>query len=162
MAQHHHAGEHLRHRIDLVLARVLRCAAVCRLEDRDSLAEVRTGGESEPADHPRAQIRKHVAVQVRQDEQVVFLGTLHELHAHVVDDAVVELDVTVLLRDLACDAQIETVGELHDVRLVHGCDFATAVAARVVERELHDAARARDRDRLDRDAGVVVRQLSAV
>ena len=48
----------------------------------------------------------------------------------------------------------EPVRELHDVRLVHGRDLAAAVAARVVEGELDDAARAGDRDRLDGDARV--------
>ena len=52
------------------------------------------------------------------------------------------------------DAEEEAVRELHDVRLVHGGDLAAAVPARVVEGELDDPARAGDRDRLDRDAGV--------
>ena len=60
------------------------------------------------------------------------------------------------------DAQEEAVGELHDVRLVDGRDLAAAVAARVVEGELDDPARPRDRDRLDRDARVAVAQLAAV
>jgi hypothetical protein len=58
--------------------------------------------------------------------------------------------------------QVQAVRELHDVRLVHGRDLAAAVAARVVEGELDDAARAADRDRLDRDAGVVVSELAAL
>ena len=45
---------------------------------------------------------------------------------------------------------------------MHGRDLATAVPSRVVESELDDAARAADRDRLDRDAGVVVRELAAL
>src|SRR5205823_2192778 len=48
------------------------------------------------------------------------------------------------------------------VRLVHGRDLAPAVAARVVERELDDAARAGDGDRLDRDPCVAVPELPAV
>ena len=133
-----------------------------RLEDRGGLAEVRAGSDPEPADHPRAEVGEDVAVEVRQHEDVVLLRPLHELHAHVVHDPVVELDVGVLRRDLARDVQPEPVGELHDVRLVHGGDLAAAVAARVVERELEDAARARHGNRLDRDTGVVVAELPAV
>ena len=59
-------------------------------------------------------------------------------------------------------AQPEAVGELHDVRLVDGRDLAAAHPAGVVERELEDASRAGDRDRLDRDPGVLVRQPAAV
>ena len=59
-------------------------------------------------------------------------------------------------------AQPKAVRELHDVRLVHAGDLAAAHPARVVERELEDAARAGDRDRLDREPGVGLRQLLAV
>ncbi len=125
-----------------------------RLEDRDTVSEVGARREPEPADHPRAQVGDDVAVQVREHEHVVFLRPLDELHAHVVHDTVVELDARVLLGDLAGHAQEEPVGELHDVRLVHGRHLAAAVAPRVVDRELDDPARAADRDRLDRDPGV--------
>jgi hypothetical protein len=74
----------------------------------------------------------------------------------------VELDVGVLGRDLLGHAQVEAVGELHDVGLVHGRDLAAAVAAREVEGELDDSARAGDRDRLDRDACVAVAQRPAL
>src|ERR1700738_2848380 len=43
----------------------------------------------------------------------------HELHAHVVDDAVLELDVRVALGDLPADGEVEPVRVLHDVGLVH-------------------------------------------
>ena len=88
---------------------VLRRGAVRRLEDRDALAEVRARSDAEPADHPGAEVGEDVAVEVREHEHVVLLGPLHELHAHVVHDAVVELDVVVLGGDLARDAQEEAV-----------------------------------------------------
>ena len=72
---------------------VLRRGAVRRLEDGDALAVVRAGREAEAADHAGAEVGEDVAVEVRQHEHVVLLGPLDELHAHVVDDAVVELDV---------------------------------------------------------------------
>ncbi len=126
------------------------------------LAEVRAGRDAEAADQSGGEVGDDVAVQVRQHHHVVLLGPLDELHAHVVRDPVVELDVGVLGGDLARDAQPETVGELHDVRLVHRRDLLAAHPARVVERELEHPARAGDRDRLDRDAGVGLRQLVAV
>src|SRR4029450_8092203 len=104
-------------------------------------AEVSARGEAEPADQARREVGDDVAVEVRQYEHVVLLGPLDELHREVVDDAVLELDVRVLLRDLAGDLQPEAVRELHDVRLVHARDLAAAEAARVVEGELEDAAR---------------------
>ena len=103
VAEHEDARQHLRDRVDLVLAGVLRRGAVRRLEDRDRLAVVRAGSDTEPADHPRREVGEDVAVEVRQHEHVVLLRPLHELHAHVVHDPVVELDVDVLGRDLAGD-----------------------------------------------------------
>jgi hypothetical protein len=135
---------------------------VRRLEDGDVLAVVRAGRHAEPADQPRADVGHDVAVEVREHEHVVFLGVLHDLHAHVVDDLVLELDVGVLGRDLACGVEPEPVGVLHDVRLVHGRDLRAAGFARVSEGKLDDLPRAGDRDRLDRDPGVAVGQAAAV
>ena len=50
-----------------------------------SVPIVRAGGDAQPADQPGAQVAEDVAVQVRQDDHVVQLRLLHELHAHVVD-----------------------------------------------------------------------------
>ena len=87
--------------IHLVLARVLRRRAVRRLEQRRLGAEVGARGDAEAADEAGAQVGDDVAVQVRAHQHVVQLGLLHELHAHVVDDAILELDVGVALGDLA-------------------------------------------------------------
>src|SRR5882724_9238408 len=142
--EHQHSRKHLRHWVDLVLARVFRRGAVRRLEDRDALAEVPAGGEPEPADHSGAEIGEDVAVEVRQHEHVVLFRALDELHAHVVHDAVVELDVTVLYSDLLRDTEKQAVGELHDVGLVYRRHFASAVPTRIVEGELDDPPSARD------------------
>src|SRR5205823_14931630 len=52
--------------------------------------------------------------------------------------------------------------ELHDVRLVHARHLAASVLACVVECELENLPRTADRDRLDRDAGVLVAELPAL
>ena len=58
------------------------------------------GATPRPPTRPAARSLSDVAVQVRQHQHVVQLGLLHELHAHVVDDAVFELDVRILLGHL--------------------------------------------------------------
>ena len=126
-----------------------------RLEHRGVDPEVPARRDAEAADEAGAEVGDDVAVQVREHEDVVELGLLHELHAHVVDDPVLELDVGVLGCDLARDLEPEAVGVLHDVGLVHRGDLPAAGAAGVVEGELHDAARAGLGDGLDRDPGVV-------
>src|SRR5439155_590582 len=82
-----------------------------------------------PTDETGHEVGDDIAVQVREHEDVVQLGLLYELHAHVVDDAVLKFDVRVLLRDLAGDLQKESVRELHDVGLVHGGHLAALVRA---------------------------------
>ena len=69
--QHQHARQHHGHRVDLVLARVLRRAAVRRLEHRAVGADVGARRQPQAADHARAEVRDDVAVQVRAAEDVV-------------------------------------------------------------------------------------------
>ena len=45
---------------------------------------------------PAVEVAEDVAVQVRHHQHVVVLRPLHELHAHVVDDPVVEVDLRVV------------------------------------------------------------------
>src|SRR5581483_784104 len=66
-----------------------------------------------------------------------------------------ECDVGILPRDLARDPQEQSVGELHDVRLVHRGDLVALVRARVLEGELHDPARAELANVLDGDRRVL-------
>ena len=154
MAEHHHAGQHHRHRVHPVLAGVLRRGAVGRLEDGRVRAEVAAGSEAQASDQPGAEVGDDVAVEVRTDEDVVLLRPLHELHRHVVDDLVLELDVLVLGGDLARHCEVEPVSELHDVGLVDGRDLAATGPTRVVEGKLDDPPRAVHGDRLHAEAGV--------
>ena len=108
------------------------------LEDGRIHPDVRAGRDAEAADEAGAQVAHDVAVEVRQDEDVVQLGLLDQLHAHVVDDAVLELDSGRTRRDRRGSLEEQPVGELHDVRLVDGGDLAPAVRDGVVEGEAGD------------------------
>ena len=46
--------------------------------------------ETEAADQAGAEVGDDISVEVRQDEDVVLLGPLHELHRQVVHDPVIE------------------------------------------------------------------------
>jgi hypothetical protein len=112
-----------------------------RFEHRDPvLADVRARRDAEAAGETRDEVAHDVAVQVREHEDVVELGLLHELHAHVVDDAILERDLRILLGHLAAHAEEQAVGELHDVRLVDRGDLLPVVGTGVLERELRDPA----------------------
>ncbi len=113
------------------------------------------GRDAEPADQPGRQVADDVAVQVRQDEDVVQLRLLDELHAHVVDDAVLEGDTTLVVRrDRPTALEEEPVGQFHDVGLVDRGDRVTVVRDGVVEREARDPLRGGPGDDLDALGGI--------
>ena len=149
------AAEDERGRVGLVLAGVLRCGAVDRLEDGGLLADVRARRDPEAADQPGGKVAHDVAVQVRQHENVVQLRLLDQLHAHVVDDPVLEADASLVLgRDLLTALEEEAVRELHDVRLVDRGDLAATVLHRVLEGVARDPLRRGAGDDLDALRGV--------
>ena len=76
-----------------------------RLEHRHTvLADVGPRRDAQATDEPGDEVADDVAVEVRCDQDVVEIGLYDELHAHVVDDPVFELDLGVVLCDLARDA----------------------------------------------------------
>ena len=126
-----------------------------RLEDRRLGADVGARCDAEAADQPGREVAHDVAVQVRQDQHVVQLGLLDELHAHVVDDAVLELDPAVVLGgDRPATLEEEAVGQLHDVGLVDGGHLVAAVGDRVLEGEPGDPFRGLAGDDLDALGGI--------
>src|SRR3954452_17968562 len=137
--EHEDAAQHESGRVGLVLTRVLGRGAVDGLEHRGVRPDVRSGRDAETADETGVQVAHDVAIQVREDENVVLVGLLDQLHAHVVDDPVLELDPTVVLGcDRARDLEEQAVRQLHDVCLVDGRDLAPVVGDRVLERVPRD------------------------
>ena len=146
VAQHQHAGEDQGGRVDLVLPLVLRGAAVRGFEHRAVGADVLARRDAQAADQAGAQIAEDVAVQVRQHEHVVQLGLLHELHAHVVDDAVLELDVRIFLGDLRAQCARNRPSEYFMMfALWTAVTFLRLVLAGVVEAHSARSARCRRR-----------------
>ena len=150
--QHQHPRKDQRRRIDLVEALVLGGRPVGGLEDRPAFANIRPRRHAQPADQTRAQVADNVAVEVFGHQHVVQLGLLHQLHAHVVDQPLFELDVAVLRSDRFADGLKQPVRVLHDVGLVDGGDLPPAVRAGIVECEPNDPLAVLDADRLDRQA----------
>ena len=113
------------------------------------------GATPSPPTSPAARSLTMSPYRFGQHQHVVQLRLLDQLHAHVVDDAVLELDPAgVLGGDLPAALQEEAVGELHDVGLVDGGDLAAAVAQRVLERVARDALRGGAGDDLDALGGI--------
>src|SRR3954470_20693038 len=137
--EHEYAAQHESGRVRLVLTRVLRRRAVDRLQTRSVRPDVGSGRDAETTDETGRQVAHDVAIQVREDEDVVLVGLLDQLHAHVVDDPVLELDPTVVLGcDRARGLEEQAVRQLHDVCLVDGRDLAPVVGDRVLERVPRD------------------------
>src|SRR5215213_6064628 len=144
--------EQRRERVGPVLSGVLRGRAVDGFEDRDLLTYVRPRGDAEPTGEPGTEVREDVAVEVGADQNVVEVRFHDELHAHVVDDAVVYLleVVLVVLGDLEEDVTEQSVRELHDVGLVDDGDVLAALFFRPLEGHPTDALSTLAGDDLDR------------
>ena len=125
------------------------------LEDCGSIADISAWRDAESADQAGTEVAENITVEVGQDEDVVEFGLLDQLHAHIIDDAVLEFDVGVFLGDIATDVEPETVGEFHDIGLVDAGDLLSAELAGVVEGEPDDTARPCNGDRLDAYAGIL-------
>src|SRR5258706_13313528 len=141
MPQQHGRREQHRRRIGDVTPLNIRRAAVDGFEQRVVVAEVGAGHNAEAANQTYRQIRDDITVQIFQQQDVEPRRVEHQLQTSVVDDQIAETDLLVLLRDVPGALEEQTVGQLHDVRLMNRHDFFPAVGARVVERELCDAGR---------------------
>ncbi|MNT11685.1 hypothetical protein D3C72_1465780 [compost metagenome] len=108
-------------------------------EDRRVLTDVGARGQAQATDQTCTQVGDDVAEQVGGDDDVELFRTHHQLHAAVVDDHFLELDVRVLGRHFARHGQEQARGRLDDVGLVHGGDLLAAGAAGQLEGVTHDA-----------------------
>ena len=177
--EHEFGGEDECGGVDLVLAFVFGCAAMCGFEDGAVDTDVGAWGDAESADESGAEVAEDIPVEVGHDEDVILFGFLDELHAHVVDEpfhvedfAAVEFsgvgsggggDVGGEFRpfvfgspgicDGAGDVIPEAVGELHDVGFGDGSHGAAAVIGGILEGVVCDACGAFDGDWFDADAG---------
>ena len=102
-------------------------------------SDIGAGRDSQATDESSAQIRNDIAIQIWHEKDVVLLGLLHELHAHVVDQHLLKLDVGIACRHHPGRLEEEAVGVLHDVRLRNCGDLAALVAGRVVKGEARNA-----------------------
>src|SRR5215211_6307802 len=149
--------EQRRERVGPILSGVLRGRSVDGFEDRDLLAYVRPWGDAEATCEPGAEVREDVAVEVGADQNIVEVRFHDELHAHVVDDAVVYLleVVLVVFCDLEEDITEQAVGELHDVGLVDDGDVLAALFLRALEGHPADSLGAFAGDDLYRLGGML-------
>ena len=138
--QHHGGAQDERRRVGLVLALdVEPDVAAAGLEDGHVAAHVAARHDASPADQPGADVGQDAAVQIRHHHDVELLRARDALHRRVVDDHVVALERRVVLGDFLDRVAEQTVGELHDVGLVHACDLLAVVRERKGEGELGDA-----------------------
>ncbi len=175
MAQHHLRGEDQRTRVDLVLAGVLRRGAVGRLEHGHRIGQVGAGRDADAADLGRQGVGEIVAVQVQGGDHVVLGGAQQDLLQHGVGDHVLDHDVLAglrilelhprtavqqlgaefIARDFVAPILEGTLGELHDVALVHQGHRTAVVVDGVLQGLAHQALGAFLGNRLDADAAVL-------
>ncbi len=118
-------------------------------------SDIGARSHAQPADKPGAKIRDNITIEVRQNKHIIKLGLLYELHAHIVHDAVFELNLGIFFSHFARHFKEKTVREFHDIGLVNGRHFLAFVLTRVVKGKFHDSFGAGHGDRFDADAGIL-------
>lgn len=150
--QHHDGGKEQGGGVGKTLAGDVGSGTVDGLEDGALVTNVAGRGQAETADQTGAHVGKNVTVKVGHDQDLVVVGggVGDDLEAGVVEQLGVELDVGVLLGDLAAEVEEEAVGHLHDGGLVDDADLGLADVLGVLEGEAEHALAGLAGDELDR------------
>ena len=150
--QHHDGREKESGGVGKALAGDVGSGTVDSLEDGALVTDVAGGGQTETTDETGAHVGENVTVQVGHDEDLVVVGSGvgDDLEAGVVEELGVELDVRVLLGDLATKVKEETVGHLHDSGLVDDANLGLANVLGVLEGVAEHALGGLAGDQLDR------------
>ena len=151
MLQHHDGRKEESGRVGKGLASNIGSGTVDGLEDGALVTNVTRGGQTKTTDQTGAHVGKNVTVQVghNQDLVVVRSGVGDDLQAGVVEKLGIELNVGVLLGQLAGGVEEETVGHLHDGGLVDSANLVQANLLGVLEGEAQDTLRGSASDELD-------------
>lgn len=96
------------------------------LEDGVLGSHIPAGQEPRTADEAASDVGHDRSVQVRHDHHVELVRIGGQLHAGVVHDDRVRLQVRILPSNLLASLQKQAVRELHDVGLVDDCDLLAA------------------------------------
>ncbi len=92
--QHQRTGEDRRERVGDSLARQRRCGTVDGLKQAHLTGmQVRAGGEPQPADELRPQVREDVSEQVAGHDDLESLGGAHQFHGEGIHIPMLALDV---------------------------------------------------------------------
>ncbi|MBA7586838.1 hypothetical protein ES708_28844 [subsurface metagenome] len=70
-------------------------------EDSHVVAQVGARCQPQPPHQPRAEVGDKVAVEVGQHQYIELLRLFHQLHAEVVHDSILELDVGIFLGNIS-------------------------------------------------------------
>src|SRR5262249_4114942 len=93
---------------------------------------------TDAADQPGPEVAYQVAVEVAHDQYIELLRFAHQLHAAVVHDDFLRLQVREVLRRRPERLQEQAVRQLEDIRLVHAVDRAPAGRPGPLERKAEE------------------------
>ncbi|KAL9582181.1 MAG: hypothetical protein Q9203_005599, partial [Teloschistes exilis] len=138
-------------RVREALACDIRRGTVHGFEYGAFVADVARGREAQPTDQPGAHVGQDVAVQIRHHQNLVVVGRgiRDDLQAGVVEQLGVKVHFCEILADVAGRVQEQSVGHLHDCRLVYRTDLRPAYILGVLESESEDALRGFSGDEFD-------------
>src|SRR5882724_9635847 len=133
VTQHQYRRLQQRGGIGYSLSRDVRRRTVHCLKHRPFLPDVCARHQAQTSNQTSAQIRHDITVKVFQEHHVKLFGPHDKLHARVIDDLVVSLNLGILGRHFPEAIEKESVGQLHDVCFMSAGYFLAALAPRILE-----------------------------
>ena len=140
VVEHQDAAEQQGRGIGQPFAGDVRSGAVDGFKHGAVVADVAAGNNTQAADQTGGEIAHHIAIEIRQQQNIELLRIEDDLHAGVVHDHFLVFDFGIIGGDGADGAQEQAVGKFHDVGFVDGVNFFAAFALRVLKGEAGDAS----------------------
>jgi hypothetical protein len=136
MSQHHDTGQQKSSWVCESLARDIRSGTVHSLEDRALVADVAGGSGTKTTDQASAHVGENVSVQIGDHKDLVRVRCRvgGDLHACVVEQLGIELNIREVPCHLASCCKEETVRHFHDRGLVDNADLAPVDILCILER----------------------------
>ena len=154
MPQQQHSAEYQRRRVDLVLAGVFRSAAVSGLEYSSLFADVCSRCHPKSTHQTGTKVADNITVKVRQHNHIIKLRFLNKLHAHIVNDAVLEFNVGIFLCHASADIKPKPVTELHNIGLVNAGYFSPSHLLGILKGKMKNPLGGLNGNRFNTDTGV--------
>jgi len=109
------------------LASDIRRRAMDGFKNRAVISDIPAGNNSETAYEPCRKIAHHIAIEIREEQDIELLRIQNNLHARIVNYHLFVFDIGKFGSNGANRPEKQAIRELHDVGFVNGVNFLAAL-----------------------------------